>query len=80
MKIVSRTRAVIVDRAVSNKMKIEINKTMPTLENCCTAMETAPEMQWLPTKRIQELRLRKIADGDQGLSWQLCFGESEDFS
>ena len=26
---------------------------MQTLENCCTAMETAPETQWLPTKRIK---------------------------
>jgi len=34
-------------------MKIEINKTVQTLENCCTAMETAPETQWLPTKRIK---------------------------
>jgi len=51
------------DRAVSNKMKIEINKTMLTLENCCTAMKTAPEMQWLPTKRIKSFgcgRLRMV--------------------
>ena len=63
MEIVSRTRVVIVNRAVSNKMKIEINKTLQTLENCCTAMETAPEMQWLPTKRIKSFgcgRLRMV--------------------
>ena len=67
MKIVSRTRVLIVNRAVSNKMKIEINKTVQALENCCTAMETEPEMQWLPTKRTKSFgcgRLRMI--GDQG--------------
>ena len=30
-------------------------------------------------KGKQELRTQKIADGDQKLSWQLCFKESEDF-
>ena len=36
---------------------------MQTLENCCTAMETAPEMQWLPIKRINSFgygRLRMV--------------------
>ena len=58
MKIVSGTRVVYVNCVISNKIKI--NKTIQTLEDHRRTMETSPEMQWLPTKRIKSFGRRGL--------------------
>lgn len=75
----SETPVKIMNCVIFDEMKMKINKTIQTLEDRCTTMATSPEIQWLSTKGKQELRTQRIADGDQKLSWQLCFKESEDF-
>jgi len=49
-----------VNCGISNKIKIKINKTIQTLEDRCTTMETSPEMQWLPTKRMKSFGRRGL--------------------
>ena len=47
----------IVNCVISNKIKIKINQTF---EDRCTTMETSPEMQLLPTRRIKSFGRRGL--------------------
>ena len=56
----SETRVEIMNCVVFDEMKMKINKTIQTLEDRCTTMETLPEMQWLPTMRIKSFGRRGL--------------------